>query len=168
MIEHVALGLAALHGLQPPVLHNRLCPASILICAGEHYKITDFGVAAPATAEPTLSVEIIRYAAPELLSKEFGRVGPATDLYALGHIAYEMALGAKLHRQQFPAVWADASKPADAEPCPLAGLASFIADGRRPAAHFDQGFPAGAGWRDRPIDRQAAGVAICVGRRGAC
>jgi hypothetical protein len=40
-----------------------------------------------------------------MLSAEFGKVGPATDLYALGHVAYEMALGARSHRAQFPAVF---------------------------------------------------------------
>ena len=100
VVEHVCHGLAALHGLQPPVLHNRLHPGNILACPANHYKVTEFGLAAPATAEPTLAMDSVRYASPELLNKEFGRVGPAADLYALGHVAYEMALGGKLHRQQ--------------------------------------------------------------------
>jgi len=51
-------------------------------------------------AHKTQTLATVRYAAPEMLSSEFGRVGPATDLYALGHIAYELALGTRAHRQQ--------------------------------------------------------------------
>jgi serine/threonine protein kinase len=145
MIEHVALGLAALHALQPPTLHNRLHPGSILVCAGNHYKVTDFGLASPSGAEPTLSLETIRYAAPELLNKEFGRVGPAADLYALGHIAYEMALGSKLHRQQFPAVWADATKPADASPARWQAWHHSMPTVVPPAQDVVRGFPASLG-----------------------
>jgi len=109
MIEQVARGVAALHALQPLRLHNRLSPASILVFdGGRHFKVSEFGLAAPPTAEPMLSAESVRYAAPELITPEAGKPGPSTDLYALGHVAYEMALGSKLHRQQFPAV-ADAS-----------------------------------------------------------
>lgn len=105
LIEHVARGLAALHALQPLRLHNRLSPASILAFDGNrHFKVSEFGLAAPPTAEPMLSADSVRYAAPELLSPEIGKPGPSTDLYALGHIAYELALGGKLHREQFPAV----------------------------------------------------------------
>ncbi|QOV87998.1 protein kinase domain-containing protein [Humisphaera borealis] len=105
MIEQVARGVAALHALQPLRLHNRLSPTSILVFdGGRHFKVSEFGLAAPPTAEPMLSAESVRYAGPELVTSESGKPGPSTDLYALGHIAYEMALGAKLHRQQFPAV----------------------------------------------------------------
>ena len=145
MIEHVALGLSALHAMQPPMLHNRLHPGSILVCAGNHYKVTDFGLASPSGAEPTLSLETIRYAAPELLNKEFGRVGPAADLYALGHIAYEMALGSKLHRQQFPAVWADATKAADASPARWQAWHHSMPTVIPPAHDVVRGFPPSLG-----------------------
>ena len=105
MIEHVASALSSLHHLQPPRLHNRLSPATVLAFAGPHFKVTEFGLASPVSAEPTLSSDSVRYAAPELISPDVGPTSPATDLYALGHIAYEMALGAKLHRQQFPSVF---------------------------------------------------------------
>jgi serine/threonine protein kinase len=145
MIEQVAQGLGALHAMQPPMLHNRLHPGSILVCAGNYYKVTDFGLASPWGAEPTLSLETIRYAAPELLNKEFGPVGPAADLYALGHIAYEMALGSKLHRQQFPAVWADAAKPADASPARWQAWHHSMPTVVPPAQEVVRGFPPSLG-----------------------
>ena len=49
-------------------------------------------------------------------SREFGKVCPATDLYALGHIAYEMALGSKVYRKQFPAVFEGTGSGKEANP----------------------------------------------------
>lgn len=105
MMEQVASGLLAMHTLEPPVLHNDLTPSNILITRFGDCKISDFGLASPVGVDRTRVMATVRYAAPELLSREFGPLSPATDLYALGHIAYEMALGGKLYRQQFPAVY---------------------------------------------------------------
>lgn len=105
MMRQVAMGLKALHGLNPPVLHNDLTPSNILISSAGDFKISDFGMASPVSVERTRGMATVKYAAPELLSHDLGTVSPATDLYALGHIAYELALGGKLYRQQFPAVY---------------------------------------------------------------
>jgi eukaryotic-like serine/threonine-protein kinase len=105
MIEDVCKGLSRLHGLTPPLLHNALKPQNILIDAFGNHKLMEFSSAGPMNAEPTISLSMVRYAAPELLSREFGQVSASTDLYALGHIAYEMAMGTRQHRQQFPAVF---------------------------------------------------------------
>ena len=105
LLEHVGFALATMHAQQPPILHNDLKPANVMICAGPSYKLADFGVAGKEGEERTRVVTTVRYAAPELLSREFGAVSAATDLYALGHIAYEMSLGAKQHRQQFTGVF---------------------------------------------------------------
>lgn len=141
MIEHVARGLSALHGLQPPMLHNRLSPGNIIIVWGDHYKITEFGLASPASSEPTLGMDSVRYAAPELLNKEFGHPGPATDLYALGHIAYEMALGVKIHRQQFPAVMEGQSDPRQVNPAKWQAWHHSLPTIVPPAHELVKGFP---------------------------
>jgi serine/threonine-protein kinase len=104
LIEEVCRGLHAMHSLQPPLVHQDLKPSNILDANGI-YKITDFSLATVVAANRTHGLATVRYAAPELLSAEFGKVGPATDLYSLGHIAYEMALGTRKHRQQFKAVF---------------------------------------------------------------
>ena len=105
MMQQVASGLSALHNLTPPMLHNDLTPSNILVNKFGDCKISDFGIASPANIDRTRVIATVRYAAPELLTREFGPLSPATDLYALGHIAYELALGGKLYRQQFPAVY---------------------------------------------------------------
>src|SRR5437870_3322651 len=86
-------------------------------------------VLAQLAVHPNLAT--VRYASPEMLSSEFGRVGPASDLYALGHIAYEMALGAKLHRQQFPAVFEGNSGK---DPAPNKWMMWHASIGMQPAA----------------------------------
>ncbi len=116
LIEHVARGLDFMHGLTPPLLHNDLKPANILLDPWGNYRITDFGLASLSAADRTHVLATVRYAAPELLSREFGKICPATDLYALGHIAYEMALGGRAYRHQFPAVYADRDSSRDAPP----------------------------------------------------
>jgi serine/threonine protein kinase len=105
LIEQIARGLAAMHALKPALIHQDLKPANVLVDAGGNYRITDFSLATVVAANRTHGLATVRYAAPEMLSSEFGRVSPATDLYALGHMAYEFALGDKTCRQQFPAVY---------------------------------------------------------------
>ena len=135
MMRQVASGLAALHKLNPPVLHNDLTPSNILLSEHGDLKISDFGLAGPANVERTRGMATVKYAAPELLSREFGPLAPATDLYALGHIAYELALGGKLYRQQFPAVFDSRSSGKDgtapkwmAWHCSLSTLPGAIAE----------------------------------------
>lgn len=116
MLRQVAAGLAALHGQTPPVLHNDLTPSNILITEQGEHKISDFWLASPANVERTRGLATVKYAAPESLSRELGALAPATDLYALGHIAYEMALGGRLYRQQFPAVYGPRSHAKEQTP----------------------------------------------------
>ncbi len=140
MLEHVARGLAAMHALKPALIHQDLKPANILLDQLGNYKVTDFSLSTVTSANKTHGLATVRYAAPELLSSEFGRVGPATDLYALGHIAYEMALGARAHRAQFPAVF---EGNANREPPPQKWMMWHNSTSTRPApaAHVLRGFP---------------------------
>jgi serine/threonine-protein kinase len=105
LIEQIARGLATMHALEPALIHQDLKPANILVDKYGNYKITDFSMATLIAANKTQNALTVRYAAPELMSREFGTVCPATDLYALGHIAYEMALGTRQYRAQFPTVY---------------------------------------------------------------
>ncbi len=105
VLRQVGLGLQAMHSLKPPLIHQDLKPENVLMDAVGNYKITDFSLATVVASNRTHGLATVRYAAPELLTSEFGKVGPATDLYALGHIAYELALGARQHVRQFPAVF---------------------------------------------------------------
>lgn len=105
LLLDVGRGLETLHSHEPPLLHHDIKPSSILVAKGGGYKIADLGVAGLATEEATYRRDMAPYAAPEVHSSEFGRIGPTTDLYALGQMAYRLSLGDKLYRAQFAGVF---------------------------------------------------------------
>ncbi len=115
LLHQISLALAAMHALTPPLLHQALRPTNILLDRVGNYKVTDFYLATGIGEDQTFSASMVRYAAPEFLSSEYGRVSPSTDLYALGHMAYELALGSRKIREQFPAVY-EGNSTKDAAP----------------------------------------------------
>jgi len=80
------------------VLHRDLKPANILYCSGVDarpgWKLADFGLAHAINEEsrsgPRLMAGTLGYMAPEQINGQDERLGPWTDLYALGCVAYEM------------------------------------------------------------------------------
>lgn len=92
----VADGLAAAHG--HGLVHRDVKPANILLGADGRARITDFGIAAEIddvstalTAQDGV-VGTLRYLAPERLAGE--PAVPATDVWGLGAVLYEMLAGA--------------------------------------------------------------------------
>jgi serine/threonine protein kinase len=88
------------------ITHRDLKPANIVAHryeSGERvYKVIDFGLAAMKAGndqtrltDPHFFLGTLAYAAPEQMRGE--QVTPATDVYALGVIAYEMLTGARPH-----------------------------------------------------------------------
>ncbi|MGE3274260.1 MAG: serine/threonine-protein kinase [Vicinamibacterales bacterium] len=86
------------------ITHRDLKPANIVAHRYESgdrvYKVIDFGLAAIKAAsdetrltDPDLFVGTLAYAAPEQIRGE--AVSPATDIYTLGVIAYEMLTGTR-------------------------------------------------------------------------
>lgn len=76
------------------VIHGDVKPSNMLIDAQGRVKLGDFGLARRASNEQgSLLKGTTKYMAPELVSNQFGPVGPASDLYSLGFAAYELMCG---------------------------------------------------------------------------
>ena len=82
IVSDVISGVAFLHAAKPPVLHNDLKSANILIDSSFRAKVADFGLSGKSRAtggQPGTPP----WMAPELLRRE-GRTTTATDVYAFG------------------------------------------------------------------------------------
>jgi len=85
-------GLGFLHA--NGVIHGDVKPSNMLIDPQGRVKLGDFGLARRASNEQgSLLKGTTKYMAPELVSGQFGPVGPASDLYSLGFSAYELMCG---------------------------------------------------------------------------
>jgi serine/threonine-protein kinase len=91
----LACSLSALHFLHTNgVIHGDVKPSNLLVDSQNRVKLGDFGLARRGTSdEGSLLKGTTKYIAPELLSNQFGPVGPASDLYSLGFTAYELMCG---------------------------------------------------------------------------
>jgi eukaryotic-like serine/threonine-protein kinase len=93
-----ALAQAVQHAHEKGVIHRDLKPANVLLLSDGTPKIADFGLAKRADADSTHTqtgtiLGSPSYMAPEQASGALDRIGPATDVYALGVILYELLTG---------------------------------------------------------------------------
>jgi WD40 repeat protein len=97
LLEVLARTLHAVH--QQGVIHRDLKPANILLAADGTPRISDFGLAKQVNdqaVDATHSGAILgtpSYMAPEQARGEIHNIGPATDVYALGVLLYELLTG---------------------------------------------------------------------------
>jgi serine/threonine-protein kinase len=94
LVAQVAAGLQAAH--DAGLIHRDIKPANLLLTRRGTVKITDFGIAHAAGSPPVTVTGIVvgtpGYMAPEQVAG--AQAVPASDLYALGIVAYECLAGA--------------------------------------------------------------------------
>jgi serine/threonine protein kinase len=93
VVSHVGSGLDAIHG--HGLVHRDVKPANVILDEKGRAALTDFGVAR-SEAHTVLTkhgqvVGTVDYLAPEVIRGE--RAHPASDIYALGCLTYECAVG---------------------------------------------------------------------------
>jgi serine/threonine-protein kinase len=165
IIGQTAAALAAAHAAG--VVHRDVKPGNVLVTPDLNVKLTDFGIAqSPSSVPLTGTGQVIgtaQYMSPEQAAG--GKATPASDVYALGVVAYECLAGRRPFECEDPAQVAlqqihDLPPPlAPTVPDDVRRLVEQ-AMAKDPAARF----PDGAAFRDA-IDRLPASGALVTAHR---
>jgi eukaryotic-like serine/threonine-protein kinase len=98
----VAEALGAAH--ERGIVHRDVTSQNILLGATGETKVVDFGIARAASSKTVTETNVVlgtaTYMSPEQVRSE--RVGPASDLYSLGVVLYEMLTGELPYRADDP------------------------------------------------------------------
>lgn len=126
IVLKIAAGLHAAH--QQGVIHRDLKPANILMRTNTDPVISDFGLALfrdqlNTEATPVRLVGSPAYMSPEQVRCEISKISPATDVYGLGAITYELITGRRPFDGQIPAIYSQVLKQTPIRPSQIvAGL----------------------------------------------
>ena len=104
----VAAGLAYLHSIDPPMIHQDIKPDNVMLANDGSYQITDFGISTRVRSTLRKNVDInndnqeepkttkssgtLAYMSPERYSRD-SRPIPESDIWALGATAFELMTG---------------------------------------------------------------------------
>ncbi len=101
IMDNITCGLEAAHKASPvPMIHRDLKPENVLVSSGDPslLKIIDFGLVKVLSDDLEHTVTSVPLGTPYYMSPEQIKAeatGPATDIYALGVILFEMVTGRK-------------------------------------------------------------------------
>lgn len=98
ILRDVLGGLRAIH--KAGLIHANIRPSNILVTPQKRAKITGLRVAWVRDQQSTVPISSAKYLPHEVLAGD-GKIGPWSDLYSLGCVAYEMFLGSALFEAQF-------------------------------------------------------------------
>jgi len=77
------------------MVHGDIRPQNVFVSAGGRVKVADFGIASALSAAPVVEGEVVwgtpHYFSPEQVAGE--SVSPASDVYSIGALTYEMLAG---------------------------------------------------------------------------
>ena len=91
-LAHCLRALKYLHA--QGIVHGDIKLSNLMVDARKRIKVGDFGLARRVSdKDGSLLKGTTKYMAPELVSEDFGEIGPASDLYSLGFAAYELMCG---------------------------------------------------------------------------